>query len=167
MKSKIILTLVLCFAIAGCQKAQEAANDIDDLTSSESPVTNPTNKELDAVKSPCDDTNNQQEAENCAKTEFEKSDAEMSQLFQKVLANFQDSEQKSRPQDKALADKYKKNGENLQTAQKAWLAFRDANCVAEKESDTNDTNNAMTAFSCQQRLTEERTEDLKIIYQNK
>ena len=167
MKSKIILTAVLCLALAGCQRVQEAANDVDDLTSTESPVTNPTSKELDAVKSPCDDAGNQQEAENCAKTEFEKSETDMNQLYQKVLANFQDLEQKARPQDKVLADKYKKNGENLQAAQKAWLAFRDANCAAEKEADTNDNNNAMTAVSCQQRLTEDRTEDLKIIYQSK
>ena len=168
MKSKVILALVLCLGLlAGCQKAQEAANDVDDLTSSESPLTNPTSKELDAVKSPCDDANNQQEAENCAKTEFEKSDAEMNQLYQKVVANFQDLEQKARPQDKILADKYKKSVENLQAAQKIWLTFREANCLAEKESDANDNNDAMTAFSCQQRLAEDRTEDLKIIYQNK
>lgn len=167
MKSKIILILVLCLAVAGCQKAQEAANDVDDLTSTESPVTNPTNKELEAVKTPCDDTINQQDAENCAKTEFEKSDAEMKQLYQKVLTNLKEFEQKARPQDKTLADKYKKDGENLQTAQTAWLVFRDADCIAEKESDINDSNNAATAFSCQQRLTEDRTEDLRLIYENK
>lgn len=167
MKSKIILTLVLCIGLAGCQKAQEVANDVDDLTSSESPVTNPTGKELEAVKTPCDDASNQQEAETCAKTEFEKSDGEMNQLYQKVLANLQDVEQKTRPQDKTLADKYKKNRENLQTAQKAWLVFRDADCVAEKDSDATDSNNVITAFSCQQRLTEDRTEDLKLIYENK
>jgi uncharacterized protein YecT (DUF1311 family) len=167
MKNRIILTLVLCIGVMGCQKAQEAANDVDDLTSSESPVTNPTNKELEAVKTGCDDASNQQDAENCAKAEFEKSDQEMSQLYQKVLANFQEVEQKTRPQDKALADKYKKNADNLQAAQKAWLVFREANCLAEKESETNDNNNAITAFSCRQRLTEDRTEDLKIIYQNK
>lgn len=167
MKSKIILTLILCVALAGCRTAQEAANDIEDLTSIESPLTNPTNKELEAVRTPCDDAGSLQEAENCARTEFEKADAEMSQLYQKTLNNLQNFEQKARTQDKILADKYKKDAENLQTAQKAWLAFREANCTAEKESDVDDNNNEIIAFSCQQRLTENRTDDLKLIYENK
>ena len=167
MKSKIILILVLCIGFAGCQKAQEAAKDVDDLTSSESPVINPTNKELEAVKTPCDDVGSQQDAENCAKTEFENSDAEMNLHYQKILIGLQTVEQKTRPLDKNLADKYKKDLDNLQKAQKAWLAFRDADCVAEKESDTNVDNNAITAFACQQRLTEGRIEDLKLIYENK
>ncbi|MEP6924768.1 MAG: lysozyme inhibitor LprI family protein [Pyrinomonadaceae bacterium] len=170
MKNKIILILILCIALllaAACQKAQQAVNDAEDLTSTESPVINPTNKELEAVRTPCDETGSQQDAENCAKTEFEKSEAEMNQLYQKVLTNLQNFEQKARPQDKILADKYKKDRENMQTAQKAWLAFRDADCIAEKESDANDNNNAMIGFSCQQRLTENRTDDLKLIYENK
>lgn len=160
------LALILCLAFAGCQKAQETADDLEDLTSSESSITNPTSKELEAVKTPCDDMENQQDAEKCAKMEFDKSDAELNTLYQKLLSNLQNFEQKARPQDKVLADKYRKDGENLQTAQKFWLVYREANCLAEKELETNDGNN-ITAFSCQQRLTENRTEDLKLLYENK
>jgi uncharacterized protein YecT (DUF1311 family) len=166
---KILITLTMCFCVclAGCQKAQEAAEDAEPLTQADSPVTNPTNKELEAVKTPCDDAADGAEAENCAKGEFEKTEGELTTLYQKLLTDFQNFEKKAQAQDKELAESYKRNAENLQVSQKAWTAYRDANCKAEKESDTNDGNNTFTDLNCRQRMTEDRVEDLKLIYENK
>lgn len=166
---KTIITLILCCGVllAGCQRAQDAADDAETLTQGDSPVTNPTNKELEAVKTPCDDATDGAEAENCAKGEFEKIEAEMNRVYQKHLTDFQNFEKKAQGQDKELSENYKRNAENLQVSQKTWTAFRDANCKAEKESDTNDGNNNFTDLNCRQRMTEDRVEDLKLIYENK
>lgn len=164
---KILITLTICFCVflAGCQKAQEVADDAEQLA--ETSVNNPSKTEIDAVKTPCDDAADGVEAEKCAKGEFEKTDAEMTKLYQKLLSDFQNFEKKAAVQDKDLAVNYKRSAENLQASQKAWLAFREANCKAEKESDTNDGNDGFTDLNCRQRMTEDRTEDLKLIYENK
>jgi len=166
MKAKFIFLLLLCLLFSACQKAQETIDDANDLTQSESPVTNPTMKEVEAAKSPCDEAANAPEAENCARAEFEKIDAEMNRLYQKIIADFQNLEQKARLQDKILADKYRKNADNLQTAQKAWTTFRDADCAAEKSLNATAENDAFVELNCRQRLTEDRLEDLKATYQN-
>lgn len=169
MKNKNYLTIFLCLCAfaASCQQVRQTANDVEELTSSESPVIKPTKNELEAVKTPCDDAANQQEAENCSRVEFEKSEAEMNALYQKILADFNKFAEKAQSQDKVLVENYKRSAENLQGVQKAWLAYREAQCKAETEIDPNNSNDAFIGFSCRQRMTEDRIENLKLIYENR
>lgn len=169
MFKRFLLTFALSFCILGasaCQQMQETANDADQLATSDSPVTNPTRNEMDAAKSPCDDAPNNEEAARCAKTEFDKVETEMNDFYQKVLNERQSFAEKAASQDKILADKYKKDADNLRAAQKLWLAYRDANCAAEKET-YGENQTAYAPFSCEERMTEDRIEDLKLIYENK
>jgi uncharacterized protein YecT (DUF1311 family) len=163
----LMLICSLCLILAACQQVQETTNDTEQLSTPNSPLTNPTKNEVDASKTACDDAANDQEAEQCAKIEFEKTDTEMNDSYQKFLANLRKFEEKAGPQDKILADKYRKDRQNLEAAQKAWLAFREANCTAEKGVYGENQNAAFAAFSCQERMTADRLEDLKTIYENK
>lgn len=168
MNSHITLALFLCFAlVAGCQKAQEARDDVEDLTAADSPLTNPTSKEIEAVKSLCDDIGNQPDAEKCAKTEFEKSETEINQLYAKIISDLKNYAVKAKDQDQVLAEKYKRDRENLIPAQESWLNYRKFSCKAEKELNLDANSFAFNEYSCLQRLTEERIEYLKLTYQNK
>jgi uncharacterized protein YecT (DUF1311 family) len=165
-----LLTLVIIFYLvlfAACRQVQETASDAEQLSTPNSPLTNPTKNEIEAAKTACDEAINTEEAEQCVKNEFEKADAELKQVYQRILTNLQSYAEKAVSQDKVLADKYKKDHENLQTAQKAWLAFREANCTAEKTIPVENQNANYIGFSCQGRMTEDRIEDLKLIYENK
>ena len=167
MKIKFLLILLICAAFAACQSARQAANDADTLTQGDSPATNPTQNELDAAKSPCDNAANDQEAETCAKTEFDKSNRELEQTYNGILNNMRGLAAKTKEQDKTLSDKYNRDAQNLTAAQNLWLEYRKANCVAEKES-AGETNTAnFIESSCLQRVSEDRLDDLKAIYLNK
>lgn len=165
----LTLIIIFCLALstAACQQVQETASDAEQLSTPNSPLTNPTKNEIEAAKTACDDAANAPEAEQCAKNEFDKADAEMKQVYQRILTNLQSYAEKVVSQDKILSDKYKKDHENLQAAQKAWLAFREANCTAEKFIPVENQNANYIGFSCQGRITEDRIEDLKLIYENK
>lgn len=167
MKRILILAAVfsLLMSAVGCRKAQQTADDASQLA--DASPTKPSRSEIEAAKSPCEDVDDGIQAENCAKTEFEKSEAELNKLYQKILADFKNFEQKAAPEDKRLADNYNTSAANLQEAQKAWHLFRDANCKAEKENDVNEANDVFVEMSCRMRLTEDRMEDLKLIYESK
>ena len=169
MKNKFlpVFVLCLCFSFGACQQAQDAADDAEQLSGTDSPVTNPTKSELEAVKTPCDDAANNQEAEDCSRKEFEKAETNLNQRYEKILADLAKFEEKARAQDKILAEKYKTDAQTLQAAQRAWKTYREAQCAAEKATYGENQNAAFGFFACQQRLTEDRTEDLKMIYESK
>ena len=99
--------------------------------------------------------------------EFERSDAELNQLYAKLLTDLQNYHQKARSQDEVLAEKYKTDEETLRQAQDYWVNYRKFNCKAEREAPVNQQNAAVLGLSCFERMTEERIENLKAIYENK
>lgn len=167
MQNRIFLGLILCLCVlaAGCQTAQDIGDNVEDLA--DAPLTNPTKNELEAVKSICDDAANAAEAGNCAKREFEKIDGELNQLLAKITLDLQKFAEKAVSQDKTLAEKYKKDAVNLTAAQKAWTSYREANCLAEREANLDAANAVFVEFGCRGRITEDRIEDLKFLYENK
>ena len=66
--------------------------------------------------------------------------------------------------DKKLSESLKKSVESLKISQEKWLAFRDADCDSEKNTAEANENPNYINLNCQQRLAEQRTDDLKLIY---
>lgn len=156
-----------CFLLVSCQQAQQTVKDAKQIAQPNSPVLNPTQAELDALKTPCDDQPDNAQAEECLRREFEKSDAELNQLYNKILADLQNFEQKARSQDATLAEKYKSDAETLRQAEDFWVNYRKFNCKAERETPLNQQNAQVLGLSCFERMTDERIENLKAIYENK
>jgi uncharacterized protein YecT (DUF1311 family) len=163
LKIFIILSLISFFP--ACQSIQEKSDDLEQITSGENPINNPTQKEIEAVKDPCADAQTQEEAEKCAKDELAKVETELNQLVTKITGDLQKGADIAKDKDKALVEDYKKDIANLNAAQKAWSAYREANCLAEKDSYSGGSLAAVVTISCQERMTEQRIDELKAIYE--
>ena len=93
----------------------------------------------------CKDVNNlsEQEMTACAYESFNAQDRELNQLYRQLMK-------------KAGAD----SGKQLQAAQRAWLQFRDLECVYESPDAEGSLGRYETA-TCQAELTKERLLDFK------
>ena len=96
-------------------------------------------------KHDCKDVNNlsEQETTACAFESFDAQDRELNQLYRQLLK-------------KAGAD----SGKQLQAAQRAWLQFRDLECVFESP-DAAGSLGPLEKASCMAELTKERVADIK------
>ena len=63
--------------------------------------------------------------------------------------------------DQYLAPGEVTNSEMLRDAQRAWIPFRDKACAAESNLARGGTMQSMLVSSCMERLTRQRTEDLR------
>lgn len=158
------LTFISIF-FAACQQAQQTAEEVGQITQPNA-VINSTNAELEAIKTPCDDVA-PTEAEECLRKEFERTDQELNQFYNKILDDLAAFQSRARTQDESLAEKYKTDAETLRFAQDYWVNYRKFNCKAEREMNLNTAESAALGLSCFQRMTEERIENLKAIYENK
>ncbi|OWU68731.1 hypothetical protein ATO3_23585 [Marinibacterium profundimaris] len=87
----------------------------------------------------------QVEMNECAAAEYKAADAELNAAWKPAKAFFDEAG----------------HGEDLLKAQRAWIAFRDANCQAEAAPYTTGSIQPLVFSSCMERLTRQRTEDLK------
>lgn len=158
--------ILISLVFQSCRRAEQTAEEIGQLAQTNSPVMNPTNAELEAVKTPCDDVA-PAEAENCLRTEFERTEQELNQLYNKILDDLAAFQTRARTQDESLAEKYKTDAETLRFAEDYWVNYRKFNCKAEREMNLNAAESVAAGLSCFQRMTEERIENLKAIYENK
>jgi uncharacterized protein YecT (DUF1311 family) len=102
-------------------------------------------------KHPCANAITQGEMNDCVCNQYKKADAELNRIYQQLAA--------ANANDKLFVDK-------LKTAQRAWIAFRDAQLEAiYPETDNPKVNYGSVFTMCycgaQQDLTEERTKQLK------
>lgn len=155
--AKVLVFVALC-CVASCSSnvvSQKSEDAKQVLEASQSP-NSPTGVELDAVKDVCDDAQTTEEIQSCNQKEFETSDARLNETYQKIVGIFQ--------QNGDVAKQNVKNVENLKMAQNAWRTYRDANCQAETETYAGGTTEKYVGLICKRRLTEQRTEELNLIY---
>lgn len=165
MKKLFVPILCCCLFALSCRQAQQTVKDAEQIAQPNSPIINSTQAELDAIKTPCDDAADNRQAEECLRKEFEKSDRDLNELYAKILNDLQTFHQRARQQDEVLAEKYKSDEETLRLAQDYWVNYRKFNCKAEREITLDQPNAAVLGLSCFERMTEERIENLKAIYQ--
>jgi uncharacterized protein YecT (DUF1311 family) len=94
----------------------------------------------------CQNAVSQREMNNCANAAYDKSDAELNAVYKQVTSRLKgDAKQASL----------------LVTAQRAWIAFRDAECDFVSSPTTGGSINTMVQANCRDRVTSARVNDLK------
>ena len=143
------------------QKVREAETVADAAANPNAP----TQIEQEAVKEPCDDAKTPEESVACAQKEFEQTNAELNKVYGGMMQKLQAKVAISgNNPDKKIVEAAKKAVQNIADAEEKWTAYRDANCNAEKDAALTEANPAFIGISCQQRMTEQRIDDLKLIY---
>jgi uncharacterized protein YecT (DUF1311 family) len=94
----------------------------------------------------CGDAKNQMEMNACFCSEFKKTDAELNQVYQQVMAKY-----------KADAAAIKR----IKTAQIAWLAFRDANLESSFPADNHFSAAGMCVCNLKAEMTAQRLTQLQ------
>jgi uncharacterized protein YecT (DUF1311 family) len=100
-----------------------------------------------AKDGPCQEAGSGAETTACFYHAYEKSDAELNQLYRRVLT---------------VVDR--ENLANLQNVQRLWIRFRDANCSAEYDLYTGGSAAPMVKYACLEAVTRHRTEELNVMY---
>jgi uncharacterized protein YecT (DUF1311 family) len=95
-------------------------------------------------KQPCAAAQNQQEMNRCAAEEYKKADAELNKVYQQLLPKLEAPHK-----------------EKLKTAQRTWLAFRDAHCDYEAFIFEGGTMQPLIQYSCLEAVTRDRTKQLR------
>jgi uncharacterized protein YecT (DUF1311 family) len=98
-----------------------------------------------AAMGDCGNESNQMALNECAHLSFQKADAELNTLYQNI------KRRSAEPQSQNL----------LVAAQRAWVAFRDAECTFATSSATGGSIHPMVHSGCLERLTRARIGDLK------
>ena len=95
-----------------------------------------------AKKEACAEPQTQSEMNQCAIDEFKKADAELNKVFQQLLSK---------------TDRQEK----LKAAQRAWIAFRDADCEYDAAEAEGGTMEPTLRYSCYATATKTRTNQLR------
>jgi uncharacterized protein YecT (DUF1311 family) len=105
----------------------------------------------------CDDARNQAEMNECAARDFEAADAELNRVWREALDNARDLDREP----EANGDERPSYQNTLRDAQRAWLAFRDAQCTWEGYEARGGSMETMLYEMCRANLTRERTGQLR------
>jgi uncharacterized protein YecT (DUF1311 family) len=100
-----------------------------------------------AQDDPCGNAVSQSELNQCSGERYKLADSALNQVYKQVQGKL----------DKAQWDK-------LREAQRAWIAFRDAECVAQSFPYQGGSMQALIVNDCLNALTKTRTEDLRRVY---
>ena|SRR5689334_6962884 len=100
----------------------------------------------------CSDPPTQADMNDCALAEFDKADAELNAQWKKTFAVFKDDSEES--------------ASRLRAAQRAWIAYRDAECDAEHWFDLGVSLDHGLNIMCRTALTQERTAQLAKLTQD-
>ena len=93
---------------------------------------------------PCPNAQSQAEMTQCAGKEYKAADAELNQVYQKLVAMLDDDEKAQ-----------------LKTAQTAWLKYRDSNCEFVADQFKGGTMRPMVYAFCLADVTKNRTTELR------
>ena len=105
----------------------------------------------------CDDARSQAEMNACAARDFETADAELNRVWRDSIANARELDREP----DANADERPSYENTLRDAQRAWLAFRDAQCEWEGYEARGGSMETMIYESCRAALTRERIDQLR------
>ena len=104
---------------------------------------------------------NQADMNGCAEAEFVRADAELNRAWRAALPVVREADH-----DAAFDHDGRPSGESqLLASERAWLAFRDAQCTLEGYDMRGGTAEAMVYSQCRARLTRERTVQLRRLAQ--
>jgi uncharacterized protein YecT (DUF1311 family) len=107
---------------------------------------------LSAQEPDCRDPQDQSSMNICADRDFRTADAELNRTYQRAVAA-------ARREDAALErnDPFPRYEPSLRAAQRAWVAFRDAQCIVEGMQDARGGSmEPMLVSGCMERMTRER-----------
>ena len=104
----------------------------------------------------CTVAESQNELTYCAEQDWNRADADLNAVYKTVIAQLRDL-------DADLPDDLKGGEDALRRAQRAWVAFRDAECEAEGYAMRGGSGEAMLIYSCRARLSDQRAPDLAMI----
>ncbi len=103
----------------------------------------------------CPEATSQAEMTGCASRAYEAADGDLNLAYKMAM-------ERARSMDEYLQDGQVPAVDILREAQRAWLPFRDQACEAESLMARGGTMQNMIFFMCLERLTRNRTEDLRI-----
>ena len=98
----------------------------------------------------------QQGMNYCAHLDYQAADAELNAVWKEVYAAI-------RARDGEMSADMRGWPQALLSAQRAWIDFRDKACAAEGYQAHGGSMEPMLIYSCRERLTRQRTEDLRLI----
>ncbi len=102
---------------------------------------------MNAKDAPCQNVGSGADETACFAATAKKSDAELNELYRRVLTVVDGDELVK-----------------LEAAQRLWMRFRDANCDAEHELYLGGSAASMVKLACLEAVTRHRTEELKVMY---
>ncbi|MGX9354638.1 lysozyme inhibitor LprI family protein [Roseobacteraceae bacterium S113] len=111
---------------------------------------------LQAQELNCANPVSQAEMTGCAARAYEAADVELNVHYKAARAVLREADQYLAPDEIPGADL-------LRDAQRAWIPYRDAACTAESLVARGGTLQNQLYFLCLERLTRQRTEDLRLI----
>lgn len=104
----------------------------------------------------CDKAETQSDMNRCASIAYEKADAALNIQYKKTRAALAQ-------QDEDLSSGLVKSTESLLTAQRAWIAYRDAHCETVGFDARGGSLEPYLVSSCLSKLTEQRTAELEAL----
>lgn len=104
----------------------------------------------------CQNAMTQIDMTQCASQDYEAADAELNLAYQAAIAVMASI-------DAGLSADQQGAENALREAQRAWITFRDQNCLAEGYTWYGGTGQGMVELNCLARLTRVRTEDLALL----
>ncbi|MBA4132558.1 MAG: hypothetical protein C0519_14180 [Hyphomicrobium sp.] len=108
----------------------------------------------------CTEAMSTMEMNACAGAEFEKADAELNRVYKDAIASIPEMATDEQPFDKASWE------EALRASQRAWIAFRDAECEDHVEKFwAGGSGRTVEIIGCKTEKTEQRTKELKQRYE--
>jgi uncharacterized protein YecT (DUF1311 family) len=108
----------------------------------------------------CTEAMSTMEMNACAGAEFEKADAELNRVYKDAIASNPEMATDEQPFDKASWE------EALRASQRAWIAFRDAECEDHVEKFwAGGSGRTVEIIGCKTEKTEQRTKELKQRYE--
>ncbi|WP_206185451.1 lysozyme inhibitor LprI family protein [Sphingosinicella sp. CPCC 101087] len=105
----------------------------------------------------CDDPQTQAEMNLCASTDFERADDALNRLWPEVIEAVRRADMAFGP----AADGRVSGETRLREAQRAWITFRDAHCIAVGYGARGGSLEPMLFNGCRARVTRERTDQLR------
>ena len=154
MKKNIFLiaVILLISACGGTQTQIDSYKFTDQNISASEPVfENGDNEEVAEDWAYCGDLLNRGEYEDCLENELKKLEKSLDKDYSAALKSLQEGWTK-------------KDVANLTKAQKNWNLYREANCLAEKETYGEGTDAVGAELQCYLRLTKERRIEIEGIY---
>jgi len=97
----------------------------------------------------CENAVSQLDMNRCAEQDASDADKELNEVYRSILKKLNQQQQSE-----------------LKSAQRAWLAYRDADCGAESVLYAGGSVAPMTKLACVANLTRERTKEIQRIYAN-